>query len=70
MDTRSVDPQTLAGDPVDYAARIKAREELLAAACEAMRLLQDRQAHAPEEHLDGRERRVLWQLRVAIKATS
>jgi hypothetical protein len=67
---RSVDPTTLAGDGIAHAAQIKAQEELLAAACEAMRLLQDRQAQTPEEHLDGRERRVLRQLRDAIRATS
>jgi hypothetical protein len=43
--------------------------ELLAAACEAMRLLQDRQAHTPIEMLDPRERRVLKQLRTAIRAS-
>ena len=62
MDTRSV----AAGDPIAHAAQIKTQEELLAAACEAMRLLQSRQQHAPEEHLDGGERRVLRQLRAAM----
>jgi hypothetical protein len=42
-------------------------QELLAAACEAMRLLQDRQAHTPQEMLDPRERRVLKHLRTAIR---
>jgi hypothetical protein len=42
-------------------------DELLAAACEAIRLLQDRQAHVPEEMLDPRERRVLRQLRSAVR---
>jgi hypothetical protein len=41
--------------------------ELLAAACEAMRLLQDRQAHTPEEMLDPREARVLRLLRSAVR---
>ena len=41
--------------------------ELLAAACEAMRLLQDRQAHTPEEMLDPREIRVLRLLRSAVR---
>jgi hypothetical protein len=66
VDTRSV----AAGDPTAYAARIKAQEELYRAAVVAMRLLQDRQAHTPEEHLDGRERKVLRQLRDAIRANS
>jgi hypothetical protein len=59
-----------AGDPIAHAAQVKAQEELLAAACEAMRLLQSRQQHVPEDHLDGRERRVLRQLRAAIRAAS
>jgi hypothetical protein len=42
-------------------------QELLAAAAEAMRLLQDRQAHTPEEMLDPRETRVLKQLRSAVR---
>jgi hypothetical protein len=41
--------------------------ELLAAACEAMRLLQDRQAHTPQEMLDPRETRVLKRLRSAVR---
>jgi len=41
-------------------------DELLAAACEAMRLLQDRQAHTPEHMLDPRESRVLRQLKGAL----
>ena len=45
-------------------------DELLAAACEAMRLLQDRQAHTPEEMLDPRETRVLRQLRQAVRRVS
>ena len=44
--------------------------ELLQAACEAMRLLQSRQEHTPEEMLDPRERRVLKQLRTAVRAAS
>jgi len=46
-----------------------ARDQLFAAACEAMRLLQDRQAHTPEEMLDPRETRVLRQLRSAVRQT-
>jgi hypothetical protein len=42
-------------------------DELLSAACEAMRLLQDRQAHTPIEMLDPRETRVLRQLRSAVR---
>ena len=42
-------------------------QNLLAAACAAMRLLQDRQAHTPEEMLDPRERKVLRQLRSAVR---
>jgi len=34
---------------------VPADELLIAAACAAMRLLQDRQAHFPEEMLDPRE---------------
>jgi hypothetical protein len=44
--------------------------ELLQAACEAMRLLQSRQQHIPEEHQDPRERKVLRQLRRAVRAVS
>jgi hypothetical protein len=44
-------------------------DELLAAACAAMRLLQDRQAHTPIEMLDPREIRVLRQLRSAVRQT-
>jgi len=43
------------------------RDELLEAACTAMRLLQDRQAHTPQEMLDPRERKVLRQLRDAVR---
>ena len=42
-------------------------DELLRAACEAMRLLQDRQAHTPMEMLDPRERKVLRSLRQAVR---
>ena len=52
MDTSSVDPQTRAGDPIAYAAHRQAQEELLTAAA-AMRWLQDRQQHTPEEMLEG-----------------
>ena len=45
-------------------------QDLLAAACEAMRLLQDRQAHTPEEMLDPRETRVLRQLRSAVRSAA
>ena len=47
-----------------------ARDQLFAAACEAMRLLQDRQAHTPQEMLDPREIRVLRSLRTAIRRCS
>ena len=70
VDTPSVDPKTLAGDPVDYAAKIKAQEELYRAAVVAMHLLQSRQQHTPAEYLDGREQKVLRQLRDAIRASS
>ena len=43
-------------------------DELLRAACEAMRLLQDRQAHTPQEMLDPRETRVLLRLRRAVRS--
>ena len=67
---RSVDPTTLAGDP--FAAQPDHHDdgELLRAAAAAMRLLQDRQQHTPEEYLDGRERRVLRQLRAAVRSAS
>jgi len=44
-------------------------QELLAAAAAAMRLLQNRQQHVPEEMLDARERKVLRQLRDAVRAS-
>jgi hypothetical protein len=69
VDTPSIDPQTLAGDPVAYAAHRQVQEELYRAAVAAMRLLQDRQHHTPEEHLDSRETTVLRQLRAAIRVT-
>jgi hypothetical protein len=46
------------------------QENLYRAACAALRLLQDRQAHTPEEMLDPRERRVLRQLRQAVRQAS
>jgi hypothetical protein len=67
VDEVRIPPQ---GDP--FTARngqTQAAEELMAAACEAMRLLQDRQQHTPEQLLDPRERRVLKQLRTAIRAS-
>ncbi len=66
---RSVDPTTLAGDPF-RAQPHHHDDELLRAAAAAMRLLQDRQAHTPEEHLDGRERKVLRRLRDAVRQAS
>jgi len=45
-------------------------EELFAAACAAMRLLQDRQAHTPLEMLDLRERKVLRHLRQTVRRAS
>ena len=65
MDTRRIPP---AGDP--FTANRAEDSDLYRAACAAMRLLQDRQQHAPEEMLDPRERRVLRQLREAIKTHS
>ena len=44
--------------------------ELLQAACGAMRLLQSRQQHTPEEMLDPRERKVLRQLRDAVRISA
>jgi len=67
VDTPSVDPKTLAGDPVAYAAHRQVQEDLYRAAVAAMRLLQDNQQHTPEEHLDSRERCVLRQLRAAVR---
>ena len=49
--------------------RTNQEERVFAAACEAMRLLQSRQAHTPEEMLDPRERKVLRQLRDAVRAS-
>jgi len=43
------------------------QENLYRVVCAAMRLLQDRQAHTPEEMLDPRERKVLRQLRSAVR---
>ena len=57
MDALSIREKTLEAPP----------DELLAAACKVMRLLQDRQAHTPIEMLDGRERKVLRQLRSAVR---
>jgi hypothetical protein len=62
---RSVHPETLAGDPLHAAG-----DELYRAACSALRLLQDRQAHTPQEMLDPRERKVLRQLRAAVGRAS
>ena len=62
MADRSVHPETLAGDPIHAAG-----DELYRAACCALRLLQDRQEHMPEEMLDLRETRVLRQLRSAVR---
>ena len=70
MDTPIVDPQTLAGDPVAYAAHRQVQEDLYLAAVAAMRLLQDRQQHTPEEHLDSRGRCTLRQLRAAARRAS
>ena len=58
MDTLSIREKT-PEVPVD--------ELLIAAACEAMRLLQDRQAHTPIEMLDPPEIRVLRSLRGAVR---
>ena len=67
MDTTRIPP---AGDGIYAAAQTKAQEELYAAACSAMRLLQSRQQHVPAEYLDGREHKVLRQLRDAIRTNS
>jgi hypothetical protein len=66
VDDFSVTPETRAGDPFAHAGD----DDLYRAACSAMRLLQDRQAHIPEEMLDPRERKVLRQLRAAVGRTS
>jgi hypothetical protein len=63
VDTTSLAPP---GPP----GRTDQERELFAAACEAMRLLQDRQAHTPEEMLDPRECKVLRQLRRAVGQAS
>lgn len=62
-------PSVAAGDPIAYAAQRQAadEQELLRAACAAMRMLQDRQQHTPEDMLDPRERGVLRQLRAAVR---
>jgi hypothetical protein len=59
-----------AGDGFYAAAQKQAHEDLYRAACEALRLLQNRQQHTPEEHLDSRERKVLRQLRAAVRSAS
>jgi hypothetical protein len=63
-------PSVAAGDPIAYAAQQQAQEELLEAACECMRFLQSRQQHTPAELLDGREAKVLRQLRRAVRQAS
>ena len=68
--TCSVDPTTLAGDPFAAQPHHHDDGELLRAAAAAMRLLQDRQQHVPEEHQDGREIKVLRQLRAAVRRAS
>jgi hypothetical protein len=70
MDTTSVDPQTLAGDPFAAQPHDHDDDKLLRAAAAAMRLLQDRQQHTPPEMLDGRERKVLRRLRDAVRQAS
>jgi hypothetical protein len=59
-----------AGDGFYAVDKRQAEAELFAAACEAMRLLQVRQAHTPEEMLDPRETGVLRQLRQTIRKAS
>jgi hypothetical protein len=59
-----------AGDGFYAAAQRQANEELYRAACSAMRLLQDRARHMPEELLDPRERMVLRELRTAVRSAS
>jgi hypothetical protein len=48
-------PSVAAGDPIAYAARIKAQEELLEAAENAVAWLESRRAHYPPQMRDGRE---------------
>ena len=64
----TVDTTSLA--PPGPPGRTDQERELFAAACEAMRLLQSRQAHTPEEHQDPRERKVLRQLRRVVRQAS
>jgi hypothetical protein len=52
--------------PQAYTAYQSANQELFEAACQAIRLLQDRQQHMPPEMIDGRERRVLKAFRLAL----
>ena len=54
-------------DSTSIPTTAETNEELLAAATSALRLLQDRQEHMPEEMLDPRERKVLRQLRDAVR---
>jgi hypothetical protein len=56
-----------AGDPIAYAAKIKAQEELLEAAEAALSWLYDRRANLPEELLDHREARHCKALREAVR---
>ena len=66
---RSIHQETRSGDPI-YAAGTQAQEDLpdlYRAAAAAMRLLQDRQQHMPQDLLDHREAGVLRQLRSAIR---
>jgi len=60
-------PSVAAGDPIAYAARIKAQEELLETSEAVASWLDDRRAHFPPEMLDGREHRHHKRLRTAIR---
>jgi hypothetical protein len=63
---RTVHPEVLAGDPIAYAARSQANEELLEAARFAVRWFRQREQHAPPETEFGGEAEVEGRLRRAI----
>ena len=60
-------PETLAGDPIAYAARIKAQQQLLEAAEDALAWFERFDTHAPEGLCFGGEAQVRKALREALR---
>jgi hypothetical protein len=60
-------PSVAAGDPIAYAARRQAEEELLEAAKFAVRWFREREQHAPPESAFGGEAEVEARLKRAIR---